>query len=482
MRSDGDFCRPFLISVSLIALMAGIPAAALASSSASGLPVAGSAALFAAAAKPAKGQKETGATLLRSTQRALSLVATSVKKADKASLNRSAPFLKAIKEADRALKALKDATAAKDAKKLSRAVSAASKAVGKLNSTYKRANLTNKNVKEGMRALNAAWPQTQKRLAGTPKKVTPATTKANSRRITAVKKRMEKQRQRPGIKKTELDELVYFIAELDRALTLNRSPEYQWEAIAVLDSCYGGYDGYYEYMAVYEPEEAAYYAEDVEYWESVDTAAQDDYDTYYDDYSFESYEESVTVETTVNIEINVTNVDVEIVEAADSSIDTVEEEVTEVAAETEGYQELEAVEATDQASGPEAIEDPADVADTEADQLADTPVSEEQAEEAADELVDDQADEGQDEAEAQPESEPEPEMEPEPEPEPEMEAEPEPEPEMEPEPEPEPEPEMEPEPEPEPEMEPEPEPEPEMEPEPEPEPEMPADVSGGEDE
>ena len=523
MTTRSDRFRQLMLSVSLLALIGAVPAAALAAAPASTPVVGGSAALAALATSASL----SGPQLLGKSQRALSVVAVSLKKMTRAERGRSAPFIKAVRAADRALKAVKDAVARKDNKALGKAISAASRAVGTLNSTYKRAKIKNRAVKEGMRAFNESWKLTQKRLGGG--KPTKDQRTANARRIGAMRRNLATRQESRRDRQDEYDELAYMIAVLDRALMLNRSDEYAWMALIAMDDFYGWYGGYYDYMVVYEPDYAQYYYDDYRYCSGISYEWQASYDTYYESYNYTSYEETVVINEVTNIEINNTYVTNEIIVQADNEVEQIETSADEVAQDTDGATELAAADAALEAAPPPEIEDPAATPDPEIDAAVDTPVDTAEVEALAEEApsVDAVEEElaapeegtegepaagtetgtegepaagtetgtegepaaepgtetgtegepaaepaGEPEPVAEPEPEPEPVAEPEPEPEPEPVAEPEPEPEpvAEPEPEPEPEPVAEPEPEPEPVAEPEPEPEPVAEPEPEPEP------------
>ena len=363
-----------MLSVSVVALTIGIPAAAV---SATAAPVSdavfNSAALSMMARAPMSGND-----LLRQSQRSLSLVSVSLKRMTRADRAKAAPMLKALKEADRALKAVKTATGNRDSRALARALSAASRAVGKLNSTYKRARLKDRNVKEGMRAFNASWQQTQKRLQGAKGRGNKELARANARRINAVKTRLVAQRDRRRDYRDEYDELVYLIAMLDRALYLNRYDDYQWQALAVLDDCYGYYDGYYDYMVVYQPDYIQYYRDDYYYWNGVNSQVVNSYDYYYSDYSYNTYEETTVIDNSVNIEINVTNItNNEIIVEADNQVDQVETVAAETETETDGAQQLAEADAAQaaalQAEPPPPVEDPAVVEDPVADQLVEEP-------------------------------------------------------------------------------------------------------------
>ncbi|MCC6918128.1 MAG: hypothetical protein IT548_02930 [Alphaproteobacteria bacterium] len=520
--------RPLLLSVSFLALAAGIPGLAL--TAAAGPTPAGALSLAPLADGPSlvepvaarqgsktKQGKASGAELLRKTQTSLSVVATTTKRLSRADRSKAAPFVQAIATTDRQMKALKAAIASKDKKALAKAVSATSRVVGKLNATFEMSKIQDRKVHEGMRSFNAAWTQTLKRLGGAKALVTAESTRANARRINAVRTRIEGRRAQTQ-RREDLEQLALILALLDEALLLNRSADYQWMALARLDQAFGYYGGYYDYYAVYDPTYVVQFQDDYYYWNNVSNLCEVQYETYYEAYSFESYEIVESYEYTESVEISQEIVTEEVMVEAEQTIDTVESEAVATGEETDGYAEAAAAESQVEAASEaeaqaEPIADPAEVADEEVDAVAEQPVSDDEAEAIADEsAVDDAVDEpdagaeepaiddgqqGEPEPEAQPEepaAEPEaqpeePAAEPEPQPEEEVAPEPEPEPEAtEPEPEPQAaEPEPEPQPEAyEPESEPEaaepppPEPEPEAsEPEPEPEPEPAQDDGGG---
>jgi hypothetical protein len=407
--------RPLLVSVSALALICGLPAGLLAANVAPGAQAASVTALMAAASNTAKPKKAaaSGADLLRQTQKSLAVVAATTKRLSRSDRKQAAPFVRAIGLSDRQMKAIKDAVARKDKKALAKAVSEASRIIGKLNSTYKLARIGDKRVAEGMRAFNASWNQTLKRLGGGKAKVTAESTKANGRRINAAKKRVVARKGQTQ-RREDLEQLALVIALLDEALLLNRSPEYQWMALARCDEAFGYYGGYYDYIAVYEPQYVTTVQEDYYYWNSVSTHYEETYSYYYEEYSFTSYEETVTYEYTESVEVSETIVSEEVVTYAEETIDTIETEALAVGAETDGYQEAaEVSHETEEAmlaagqSGP--AEDPAAIEDPEVDAAAEEPISDEQAEDIADqdeELFDESGETGTDDA-GEPEAAPE---------------------------------------------------------------------------
>ena len=88
MTTRSDRFRQLMLSVSLLALIGAVPAAALAAAPAATPVVGGSAALAALATSASL----SGPQLLGKSQRALSVVAVSLKKMTRAERGRSAPF------------------------------------------------------------------------------------------------------------------------------------------------------------------------------------------------------------------------------------------------------------------------------------------------------------------------------------------------------------------------------------------------------
>jgi hypothetical protein len=252
--------RKLLLSVSLVALAAAVPAA-------TGVAPAQASVLTGVVAQQAS-PRMTGPQLLRSSQRALSVVAATAKKLPRETRKRSAPLLKAIKDADRALKDLDRAVKAKDSRALSKALTAATRAAGRLNSAYKRSKLKSRSMREGMRSFNASWEQTQSRLRGNAQP-SASVAKANGRRIAATQQRLRGLAEQRRSSPSEYEELLFLLAALDRAQMLNRSPEWQWLAMLAMEEAFGWYGGYYDYMAAYQPDYYGYYQDDYLWWNGV---------------------------------------------------------------------------------------------------------------------------------------------------------------------------------------------------------------------
>lgn len=335
--------RRLLISAALAAL-AGFP---LTSSIAGAEPA-------ASAAK----EKATGPELLRKTERGLAVAVTAASKLSKDKLAKAAPFLGDAGDAATALSKLADAVEKKDDQALGKAVSAASKAVGTVNAAFKRAAIADPAVKEGMRAFNASWDKTLKKLGG--KKGTPESRQANGRRIHAAKTKIDDLRKRRAGGGGNADEdamLAYILELLDNAYNLNRSDDYDWLALLGLDDAFGWYDGYYGYLNAYDPALAAYYADDYGYWNGLYNDYAPAYDTFYSGYDFASYNTSIDITSNVNVNVNI--VSNEIIQEADTQTNNLPQLAATAAEGTEGYAPYEAAEkAAEQAPAP-AVDDPA---------------------------------------------------------------------------------------------------------------------------
>lgn len=364
-----------LASVSLVALL-GLPAQA-----APAVP-ASSAALMAAASSA----KVTGSDLLKKAQKALAVALTSVKGLSADKLSTSAPYLKAISEADKALLAIKDAIASKDNAKLGKAVSEGAKAVGRLNSTYKKANIDDPKVKEGMRAFNKAWDKTLKRLGGA-KPGTPQQAQDNGRRIAALNRQIADLKAKQAEQDAQ-DELAYLLDQLARAQELNRNPDYQWLALLALDEALGYYGGYYDYLAAYDPDLAVSWLEPYNYWNGLYDDWSPYYAGYYDGYNYGAYDAALDYPS--QDEINAAIVDATAQAAADATIDAIAANAEAAAAAAPGGEALEASRAALADAPPPPVPDPAETADAEADSVSSQPLDAAEAEKAAEaELADD---------------------------------------------------------------------------------------------
>ncbi|BCW89548.1 hypothetical protein sos41_27140 [Alphaproteobacteria bacterium SO-S41] len=367
--------RRLLISASMAALIAW-PAGAAAPSA---LP-AGYAALFAAA--PAKATKNaTGAELLKKAQRGLSVALTAAKKLAAPARAKAGPFFKAVSKADKALKDLAAAVGAKDSKALGRALSAASTAVGTLNSTYKRAGIKDKATKEGMRAFNASWTETVKRLKGT--KSNPETRQANNRRIGGVKRKVEDLRGQRSGNGAEDAALAYLLGLLDDAMAYNRSDDEAWYANYLFDQAMGWYDGYYDYLGAYDPATAGFYLDGYGYWRSIYDDYLPTYDAYYNGYDYTPYDASVPVSDYVDIGTNF--VDPALLAEADTQTDNIGALANEIALTDTDYANMEAADAAAAALPPVDVAAVAATPDPEIDTGTNQPFDEAEAQRIAQE-------------------------------------------------------------------------------------------------
>lgn len=367
--------RRLLISASLAALVAW-PAQATSSTALSGDSVA----LFGTAA--AATQNATGAELLKKTQRGLSVALAAAKKLAQPARAKAAPFFKAVKKADKALKDLAAAVAKKDAKAVGRALSAAGKEVGALNSTFKHAKISDKATKEGMRAFNAAWNETVKRLKGA--KSTPEARKKNNRRISAVKKKVKDQRGKRSSNPAEDAALAYLLGLLDDAMAMNRSDDYGWYSNYLFDEAMGWYGGYYDYLGTYDPATAGLYLDDYGYWRSVYDDYLPSYDGYYGDgYDWAPYEASAPVN--VNVEINNNYVDNSIINEGDTNIENIGAQADSVTPSDTELANMEAADAALAAAPPADVAALADTPDPEVDAATDQPMDEATAQQVAQE-------------------------------------------------------------------------------------------------
>ncbi|MFO0041641.1 MAG: hypothetical protein ACK55W_06835, partial [Pseudomonadota bacterium] len=295
---------------------------------------------------------------------ALSVVAVTTGKLSRAERARAAPFVRAQGDADRALRNLRGATRSRDERALTRALREATQANGRLNSTYRRSNIGDRRVREGMRALNASWDQTVRRF-GAAGRGNPELARSNARRISAVRSRLEAQRVARSRDAQAVAELALMVAMLDRALLLNRDPRHQWYALVALDDVYGYYAGYYDYVVVYEPRYVEYFRDDFRYWRGVNERVYDSYDYYYQDWSYTSYEQTTIINQSVEVNVNIVN-NTTIIEA-DNRVDSIQQVVDSTSLQTDGYSELVEFEVEVAAESTVEFEDPATIANVEVD-------------------------------------------------------------------------------------------------------------------
>ncbi len=384
------------LSAALGGLLASVCAVALSSLSAHAatLIAADGSGIVTMAASAAKA---SGGELLRKAQKALSVAVVSVKALPLETLATSAPFLKAVSDADKALAGVKDAVAKKDDKTLARAVSHAARAVGALNSTFKQAKIDDPKVKEGVRAFNAAWDKTLRRLGGA-KPGTPQQAQDNGRRIAALPRQIAALQAKRAQDAADAEELAYLLAALDRAEQLNRDADLQWLALLALDEALGWYGGYYDYLATYRPDYASAWLDDYLYWNGLYNDYAPAYDAYYAGYDYPAYDEPVAYLAAVDIDPAI--IDEPTLSLADAQIDSIGPAAVEVAQATPGFDRLQASDSALEAAPVPEVDDPAATADPEADASSAQPLDDA----AADALEDEEL--GQDEPADEPAAEP----------------------------------------------------------------------------
>lgn len=321
---------------------------------------------FEAFAAPAA-RKATADGLLVQAQKSLALTVASARRSPGIKTKAAGPFVKALGQADKAFKALRKAAASKRPKDFARALAAANRAVGRFNGAYRLSGLTDKPVKKSVGDLNKSWKAYFKRVGGAKTAATPKSTKENARRISALKGRLSKLSSRGNVDPRQKRELQRMQRALERAEAANRIAASQWLALAMLDEVFGWYGGFYDYVVVYDPAYAADYRDVYAYWSDVSTYYDVQYESYYESYSFTSYEESYTVEEEYSVSFT----------SEEETLITTEETQVETSVETL-YQESEAssvleteeaaLQQEEQNVGSAApVEDPAAIADPEAD-------------------------------------------------------------------------------------------------------------------
>lgn len=321
------------------------------------------------AAAAAQNRKLTADELLVQAQRSLALTVAAAKRAPKIKSKAAAPFVKSLDETTKALKTLRTAASSRNAKRFSRALKQAFEAMGRLNATYRLSDLRAKDVRKGVQGVSKSWQAYFARVGGSKAAATPESTRANARRIASLKKSVSTVRDRRSMSPREVRELTLMLEALERAEAANRAAANQWLALLLLDEIFGWYGGYYDYIVIYEPEYAYYYREEYVYWSEVIEYTEVEFVTYYESYSFESYEETFIVEESYYVEFS--EDETVLIEEIEEEVETTVEELYQG---SESFETLSAetaeLEQAVQESSTQAIEDPADIPDPEVDEAA----------------------------------------------------------------------------------------------------------------
>lgn len=133
----------------------------------------------------------------------------------------------------------------------------------------------------------------------------------------------------------------------------------------------GWYGGSYDYLTVTDPSTAGFYAADYGYWQSIDGYFEADTNDYDGNYSWDSYDKTVSVDDSTNI----TNITVNTT-TIDDSINTVEQDVQQTV-EQSGQSDVEQQidQAETQAAPAAPVTNPATVPDPVSDAEDAVPVS-----------------------------------------------------------------------------------------------------------
>ena len=380
--------------------------------------------LQAEAATEAK--KVTGQQLLLEMLKSTVVIADETKKLKPEERAHMVPYLKALSKTIDDINSLDKAVKAHATKDYAKAVLATAESIGRVDATYSLAHSKDKLIGAAMRQLNNDW-RVYLRNFGGGKGGTPDTAKKNARRIAALQKHLEHLAKKRDKHPSEKKHIAEMIAKLEKAAQINRSNGYQWLTLSIMSDVTGWYGGYYDYYLVYDPNIATYYKNGYHYFQDVSTRYEAEYESYYTEYSWSSYEASVEVTTTAVVSTDA--VVVAEIQAEDQAVVTAEESVdeTEIAsvettitseindssADTQEAQTIDTAEAAADEAPDDSFVDPADVANEEADaeaaqevsdseaeadydQVAEADMSEMADEEPADEPDDSSADEGGD--------------------------------------------------------------------------------------
>ena len=354
-------------------------------------------ALQAEAATEAK--KVTGQQLLLEMLKSIVVIADDTKKLKPEERAHMEPYFKALSKTIDDINSLDKAAKAHATKEYSKAVLATAESMGRLDATYSLAHSNDKLIGAAMRQLGNDW-RVYLRNFGGGKGGTPDTAKKNARRIAALHKHLEHLAKKRDAHPSEKKQITEMIAKLDKAALVNRSNGNQWLTLAIMNDVTGWYGGYYDYYLVYDPNIASYYKNGYHYFQEVSTRYEAEYESYYTEYSWSSYEASVEVTATAVVSTDA--VVVAEIQAEDQALVTAEESVAETAissVETEittevsdsstGTQEAQTIDSAEAAANEapaDTFVDPADVANEEADAQAVQEVSDAEAEASYDQV------------------------------------------------------------------------------------------------
>jgi hypothetical protein len=312
-----------------------------------GAPIATFDAGAASAATQNAPVKLTAAQMLNRQRLAVSVMSKTYAALPKQARGKSTPFLKGLIDLANAYKEVDAASKARNSRKMGAALPKVATAIAKLNSAYQLSGIANPQLSASMKSLNLLWKDYLKVVKVTaPKKTSSKQMMVSSRKIDKMRHELMKRNISHKGDRRAAAQRAHMLALLKQADEANRRADEAWYASILMAEILGYYAGSYEYYTVYEPSYAVDYRQS---WNVISVETSYFYSesvTYYEEYHWTSYEQTVDVSesydfglsqtevTTVETQIEQTNVTVDqeavtLYEAAEDrkALDTVETDI-----------------------------------------------------------------------------------------------------------------------------------------------------------
>ncbi|WP_370674088.1 hypothetical protein [Pleomorphomonas sp. PLEO] len=338
-----------------------------------GGPLAGSCSAQAITAAQKAPAKLTAAQILDRQGVAVTVISKSYTALPKESRGRSAPFLKGLIDVANAYRDVAVASKARDNRKMGAALPKVATALAKLDSAYQLSGIRDQHIADSLKSLNVLWKTYLKVVDVGASRKSGKQSATSARKISHMRHELMRRGESQKGDRRAAAQRAHLLALLKEADAASRQADQLWYASMLMAEVYGYYAGAYEYYAAYEPTYAADYRES---WQSISSETEYFYSesvSYYEEYSWTSYEE--TVEVSDSYEFGLTE---EEFTAAQTEVETsgvsVGAEAESLYQSSDERQTLDSVETeidTEESAATEAPAPDAVAPDTEADQPAD---------------------------------------------------------------------------------------------------------------
>lgn len=260
-----------------------------------GGPFAVSGGAQAAATMQNTAKKLTAAQMLDRQGVAVTVIAKRYTALPKDARGRSAPFLKGLIDLANAYRDVGTASKARDNKKMGAALPKVATSLAKLNSAYQLSGIHDPTIADSLKSLNGLWRSYLKVVnVGASQKSGKQST-ASVRKINQMRHELMKRSASHKPDRRAASQRAHLLALLKEADAASRRADQLWYASMLMAEVYGYYAGSYEYYTAYEPTYAVEYRES---WRMVSSETGYFYSesvSYYEEYSWSSYEETVEV-------------------------------------------------------------------------------------------------------------------------------------------------------------------------------------------